>query len=78
MKQPLTDSLLISHLSGKGTRIGMYPLSPDIKEGTASWWIAIDFDDSSLDTAKKAYATLDALGIQSYIEVSKSNIMGEK
>ncbi len=72
VKQQLTDSLLLSHLSGKGTRIGMYPLSPDIENGTASWWIAIDFDDGCLSTAKKAYATLDALGIQADIEVSKS------
>ena len=48
VKQPLTDSMLLSHLSGKGTRIGMYPLSPDILQGTASWWIAIDFDDGSI------------------------------
>jgi len=72
VKQQLTDSLLIEHLSGNGTRIGMYPLSPDIENGTSSWWITIDFDDSCLDTAKKAYAALDTLGIQAYIETSKS------
>jgi hypothetical protein len=72
VKHPLSDTLLLSHLSGKGARIGIYPLSPDIKEGTASWWIAIDFDDGCLETAKKAYATLAELGIQAYIEVSKS------
>ena len=72
VKQPLTDSMLIDHLSGKGRRIGVYPLSPDIQEGTASWWIAIDFDDGCFSKAKKAYDTLVDLGIQAYIEVSKS------
>jgi len=50
----------------------MYPLSPDIENGSASWWIAIDFDDGCLDTAKKAYSAFDSLGIRAYIEVSKS------
>jgi len=72
VKQQLTDALLMEHLSGNDTRIGMYPLSPGIENGTASWWIAIDFDDGCLDTAKKAYASLENSGIQAYIEVSKS------
>ena len=50
----------------------MYPLSPDIEEGTASWFLAIDLDNGSLEEAKKASSALDALGIQAYIELSKS------
>jgi hypothetical protein len=71
VKATLTDDVVRGHLIGK-KRIGIYPLSLNILNGSGTFWIAADIDDDRLDMAIKLRELLNQLGIHSYIETSKS------
>jgi P4 family phage/plasmid primase-like protien len=71
VKEPLTDEVIQEHLTGK-RRVGVYPLSPEILDGKGTWWSAIDFDDNDINSAIQLRDILMGLGIDCYIEKSKS------
>jgi len=52
MLQPLTDSAIRNHLTGKQT-IGIYPLLPD----ETCWFLAVDFDKKSWMADAAAFAS---------------------
>ena len=62
VKQPLDSSVLRRHIDGK-RRIGVYPLSPGILDGSGTWWIALDIDDHDLNLAIQATESLFHLGV---------------
>ena len=66
--QPLTDTTLLYHLSGKET-IGIYPILPD----NTSYFIAADFDESNWKIdSQKFIAECSKVNLQAYIEISRS------
>ena len=86
VKQPVSEALIGQHLRGE-LRIGIYNFSPDIENGTATYWTCFDIDNHKVDEhgkkkrrgeevfadvvkIQKAYAEL---GLQAYIEASKSD-----
>lgn len=70
-KKPLTDTVIRQHLTGKD-RCGVYPLSPDIMDGSGVFWGCVDVDTSDLDAAQQVQGWLKHIGIPAYIERSKS------
>lgn len=71
IKENVTNEVIKAHLTGK-KRIGRYPLSPDIMDGTGTWWVAVDIDDDDIELAIRFCEPLEHLGIPCYIERSKS------
>ena len=71
VKEPLTISLINDHLNGY-KRIGRYPLSPDILDGSGTWWIAADIDIEEPGYATILAEAIEHLGIPCYVERSKS------
>ncbi len=71
VKQTVTDDVLKLHLTGK-RRIGRYPLSPDILNGTGTWWAVVDIDNGNLNAAIELVTELREIDIHAYIEASKS------
>ncbi|NQU02759.1 MAG: hypothetical protein HQ589_01220 [Syntrophaceae bacterium] len=71
VKKPLDDTEIRQHLKGIERR-GVYPLSPDIMDGSGVFWGCIDVDNGSLDDALEVLGNLNHLGISAYIEASKS------
>lgn len=80
VKQPVTEALIGQHLRGE-LRIGIYNFSPDIENGTATYWSSFDIDNHEKDRSgeevlddviniQKAYAEI---GLQAHIEASKSD-----
>ena len=67
----LSDAVLQNHLQGK-TRIGQYPLAPPILDGTGVYWAVVDIDERVLQDAIDVRSSLAELGIEAYIERSKS------
>lgn len=67
----LTDSVILRHLAGV-KRIGQYPLSPEILDGSGTFWAVVDMDADNLNAAIEVVANLHALGISGYLERSKS------
>jgi P4 family phage/plasmid primase-like protien len=71
VKEPVTDEVIKAHLTGK-KRIGRYPLSPHILDGSGTLWVAADIDDDDLGLAIQFCEALEHLEIPCYIERSKS------
>jgi len=71
VKELVTDDVIKAHLIGK-QRIGRYPLSPDIMNGTGTWWAVVDIDKNDLDLAIRFSGALEHIEIPCYIERSKS------
>jgi putative DNA primase/helicase len=71
VKETVTDGVLKAHLTGR-RRIGRYPLSPDILDGSGTLWVAADIDDDDLGLAIQVCEALEHIGIPCYIERSKS------
>jgi hypothetical protein len=71
VKEQVTNEVIKAHLMGK-RRIGKYPLSPDILDGSGTWWAAADIDENRLDIAVDFMDALEHLKIPCYIERSKS------
>lgn len=71
VKEPVTDEIIKRHLTGK-RRIGRYPLSPDILDGSGTWWVAVDIDNDDIGLAIQFCEALEHLEIPCYIERSKS------
>ena len=69
--EPVTDAVIKAHLQGK-RRIGRYPLSPDILDGSGTWWIAADIDDDDIGLTIQFCEPLEHLNVPCYIERSKS------
>ena len=66
--QPLTDIILLYHLSGKET-IGIYPILPD----NTSYFIAADFDEANWKIdSQKFVSECSKVNLQAYIEISRS------
>jgi hypothetical protein len=66
--QPLTDSAIRDHLTGKQT-IGVYPLLPD----ETCWFLAVDFDkESSMADAAAFASTCQRFQIPVTVERSRS------
>lgn len=70
-KKPFADEIISSHLQGR-RRVGVYPLSPDILDGSGTYWACIDVDTDDLNLAIEVTNRLHQLGVVSYIERSKS------
>lgn len=65
---PLTDEIILKHLTGQIT-IGIYP----ILEDNTSYFLAADFDKENwLDDCRNYQAEIAELGLTSYIERSRS------
>lgn len=71
VKEQVTDDVLQAHLAGR-KRIGRYPLSPDILDGTGTWWVAVDIDNGNLNAAIEIVNKLAEIGVDAYVESSKS------
>lgn len=73
MKEPLTTEIYKGHVDGT-KRIGVYPLHNGDGTGPGGWakWIAADIDDKDFKKALNIKQRLDILGIEAYIERSKS------
>src|SRR5713101_6482421 len=68
MLQPLTDSAIRNHLTGKQT-IGIYPLLPD----ETCWFLALDFDKKSWMADAGAFlATCRRFQVPAFVERSRS------
>jgi hypothetical protein len=68
MLQPLTDSAIRDHLTGKKT-IGVYPLLPD----ETCWFLAVDFDKKSWMADAAAFAsTCQRFQVSVTVERSRS------
>src|ERR1700681_2982492 len=66
--QPLTDSAIRDHLTGKQT-IGVYPLLPD----ETCWFLAVDFDKKTWEYDSLAFlATCQELNVPAALERSRS------
>jgi hypothetical protein len=66
--QPLTDSAIRDHLTGKQT-VGVYPLLPD----ETCWFLAVDFDEKSWMADAAAFAsTCQRFQVPATIERSRS------
>ncbi len=80
VKQPVTEALIGQHLRGE-LRIGIYNFSPDIENGTATYWSCSDIDNHEKDrTAEEVFAdavkiqkAYAEIGLQAHIEASKSD-----
>jgi hypothetical protein len=71
VKQPLTADVLHKHFSGVAP-IGIYPVVP-AKGDFYVGWGCVDFDTSDSEShAVALYDALEAAGVQSYIERSRS------
>jgi hypothetical protein len=79
IKEPVTEALIGQHLRGE-KRIGIYNFSPELENGTATFWSCFDVDNHEKDRSgeevfadvgkiQKAYAEI---GLQTYIEASRS------
>jgi superfamily II DNA or RNA helicase len=65
---PLTDEILVAHLSGE-LEIGLYPLL----DGDRCWWLAADFDGRTAMLDALAYLkAAHAAGVAAGLEVSRS------
>ena len=71
IKESVTNEVIKAHLTGK-KRIGCYPLSPNIMDGSGTWWVAVDLDNDDIGLAIQFCEALEHLGIPCYIERSKS------
>lgn len=75
MKEDLKSEYYKEHIEGK-RRIGIYPLSNGDGTGPGGWaqWIAADIDDvnDKFGKAIKIKQALEMIGLESYIERSKS------
>ncbi len=71
IKKPLTDTEIRQHIKGIERR-GVYPLSPDIMDGSGVFWGCADIDDGDLNKAQEVQENLNHIGIPAYIERSKS------
>jgi putative DNA primase/helicase len=71
VKEAVTDNVIKAHLTGK-RRIGRYPLSPHILDGSGTLWVAADIDDDDLGLALQFCEALEHIEIPCYIERSKS------
>lgn len=71
VKETISDAVLRAHVQGK-SRVGVYPLSPDIMDGSGTWWIAADIDVNELGFAAIAAEAIEHLNIPCYVERSKS------
>jgi putative DNA primase/helicase len=71
VKEAITDAVIKGHLMGK-RRIGRYPLSPEIMDGSGTWWNAADIDEDDLGLAIQYCEALEHIEIPCYIERSKS------
>jgi hypothetical protein len=80
IKEPVTEALVGQHLRGE-KRIGIYNFSPNIENGTATFWSCFDIDNHEKDRSgeevfadtvkiQKAYAEIE---LQTYIEASRSD-----
>jgi len=68
MLQPLTDSAIRNHLTGKQT-VGIYPLLPD----ETCWFLAVDFDKTSWMADAAAFAsTCQRFQVPATVERSRS------
>src|SRR5258706_15047699 len=66
--QPLTDSEIHDHLTGKQT-IGVYPLLPD----ETCWFLAVDFDKKTWEYDSQAFVeTCQELSVPAALERSRS------
>ena len=66
--QPLTDNVLLNHLSGKET-IGIYPILSD----NTSYFISADFDEANWKSDSQRFVTECAkVNLQAYTEISRS------
>jgi len=66
--QPLTDTTLLYHLSGKET-IGIYPILPD----NTSYFIAADFDEANWKSDSQRFVVeCSKVNLEAYIEISRS------
>lgn len=80
IKQPVTEALIGQHLRGE-LRIGIYNFSPNIEEGTATFWSCFDIDNHEKDRSGeevfadtvKIQKTYAEIGLQTYIEASRSD-----
>ncbi len=69
---PLTDEIILKHLTGQIT-IGIYP----ILEDNTSYFLAADFDKENwLEDCRNYQAGMAELGLSSYIERSRSGTGG--
>lgn len=71
VKEAVTADVIRAHLTGK-KRIGRYPLSPHLLDGSGTLWNAADIDDDDLELAIQFHEALEHLEIPCYIERSKS------
>lgn len=71
VKNPLTDVIISLHLKGR-QRLCRHPMSMEFLEGCGTFWACADIDDDGLTAAQQVWARLDELGVESYIEASKS------
>jgi len=71
VKKTLSANVLLNHLKGV-TRVGMYPLAPEILDGAGVYWACLDIDIDDFNLALEAVTRLDQLGVKGYIERSKS------
>jgi len=71
VKEAVTEAVIKGHLIGK-RRIGRYPLSPEIMDGSGTLWVAADIDDDDLGLAIQFCEALEHIEIPCYIERSKS------
>lgn len=71
VKEAITDDVIKAHLTGK-KRIGRYPLSPHLLDGSGILWSVADIDDDDLGLAVQFSEALEHIEIPCYIERSKS------
>jgi len=80
VKQPVTEALIEQHLRGE-LRIGIYNFSPNIENGTATYWSSHDVDNHEkkrngeevFADAVNIQKTYAEIGLQAHIEASKSD-----
>lgn len=71
VKEIVSNTRLKAHLTGK-KRIGIYPLSPDIQDGSGCLMACYDIDQNVRDIAEYLAFQLEHIEIPTYIEKSKS------
>jgi len=86
VKESVTEALIERHLRGE-LRIGIYNFSPEIENGTATYWSVFDIDNHEVDEegnkkrsgeevfedVVKIKKAYAEIGIQFHIEASKSD-----